>query len=649
MFVLTTYAQDKSEKFLLDFNKATIKQKIHLTARLSPTDLKTVHPQIKDTLEKIKSLIYFKSQYKEGHFLFDIIAANLEQANQNYSKAVFYAETSLQNHASTINDSLMCYSVLKNSYFKIQNYVKAYEINSKMERMWPRKSDTIELFFGPNKSSIYANMGFTKKAITERRLEFAKQNARHDTDVLIPYYNALGVYFNKLKNSDSAAHYFLKIEKILSVKKYPESKKKHYEFIRGLARGNLGLSYFNSGKVDAAIPLLKGDVYYSLQNEKYESAFKSYLVLAECYIKLNRAAIAKNYLDTAQNLMRIHLKDAPSRLNLLYLQSQFYQTIGNYKAANIYFNDYFKLKDSITLIEKEQNLINAEIAFKIEETEQELAQKIHVIEQKRLNEATQRTFKAYSFAGILLLLIIILFLILNNIYSKKREKELFVVNEKIHAQNSQIELALKEKELLIKEIHHRVKNNLQIITSMLSLQIGKEEGSGSESILQEAKQRIDSIALTHQMLYQKDNLSHIIIGDYIQNLVRQIESSLPTSGIKLTTIINNVERRINIDNAVPLGLLLNELLTNAYKHAFVGRNSGIITVTLNETDSDCVVAVKDNGVGLPENYYSPENKSMGMDLIFILADQLSAELKVESTNNGSKFILYISKSKLFQS
>lgn len=649
MFILTTYSQDKSEQFLFDFNKGTIKQKIHLTARLSPTDLKTVYPEIKDTLEKIKTLIYFKSQYKEGHFLFDIIAANLEQANKNYTKAAFLAETSLQNHASTINDSLMCYSVLKNSYFKIQNFVKAYEINSKMERMWPRKSDTIELFFGPNKSSIYSNMGFIKKAINERRNEFAKQNARHDTDMLITYYNALGVYFNKLKNSDSAALYFLKIEKILSVKKYPEAKKKHYEFIRGLARGNLGLSYFNSGKVAAAIPLLKGDVYYSLQSEKHESAFKSYLVLAECYLQLNRTAIAKRYLDTAQNLMLSHLKDAPSRMNLLLLQSKLQQTIGNYKIANVYFDDYFKLRDSITLIEKEQNLINAEVALKIEETEQELAQKIHVIEQKRLNEATQRTFKAYTFAGILLLLIIILFLVLNNIYSKKREKELFVVNEKIHAQNSQIELALKEKELLIKEIHHRVKNNLQIITSMLSLQIGKEEGSGSESILQEAKQRIDSIALTHQMLYQKDNLSHIIIGDYIQNLVRQIESSLPSSGIKLTTIINNVERRINIDNAVPLGLLLNELLTNAYKHAFVGRDSGIITVTLNETDSDCVVAVKDNGVGLPENYNSPENKSMGMDLIFILADQLSAELKVQSDHNGSNFILYISKSKLFQS
>ncbi|MGZ4097629.1 MAG: sensor histidine kinase [Bacteroidia bacterium] len=644
--ILCCKAQKNTEKFLVDFEKATPRHKVELTAQLNFNDLLEVYPQIEDTLEKIKKLSYYKNQNEEARFLFDIIEANLEQGKKNYARAVFLAETSLQNHAKNINDSLMCYSILKNSFVRIRNFIKAYEINSKMERLWPRKSDKVEISFGVYKSGLYAALGFLPLAIKERRNEFYKRNMPHDTDLLVSFYNDLGVYYNKMKNSDSAVGYFLKVQEILSHKKYPPERKKHYDFLKGLSKGNLGLSYFNSGKIHEAIPLIEEDIYYSLANERYESAFNSYQILVDCYIKLNQIDIAKKYLDTTGILIRDHLKDVGPRLNFLYLQSKFYQAAKDYKTANVFFNDYFNLKDSVSMIEKEQNLLNTEVAFKIEAKEQELLDKTRIIEQKRLNEATQKTFRAYSFAGIVILLVAIVFLILNNYYSKNRERELYHTNEKINAQNSQIEQSLKEKEMLIKEIHHRVKNNLQIITSMLSLQIGKEEGTGSENILREAKQRIDSIALTHQMLYQKDNLSNIVIGEYIHNLVRQIESSLPSSYIRLITDIKIEQQKINIDNAIPLGLLVNELLTNAYKHAFKGRTVGEITVCLKENNEYCIVEVKDNGVGLPDDYNSAEKKSMGMDLIFILADQLDAQLKIES-NNGTSFSLSIPKNKLF--
>jgi two-component system, sensor histidine kinase PdtaS len=489
-------------------------------------------------------------------------------------------------------------------------------------------------------------LGFMPEAIKERRNEFIKKNMAHDTDLLVSFYNDIGVYYNRMKNSDSAATYFLKVQDILSHKKFPPERKKHYDFIKGLSKGNLGLSYFNSGDINKAIPLIKEDVYYSLMYNRYESAFNSYVILVDCYIRLNDIPEAKKYLDSTGLLMRDHLKDISQRLQYLYLQSKFYQAAKEYKTANQFFNEYFNLKDSVSMLEKEQNLLNTEVAFKIEAKEQELLEKTRIIEQKKLNEATQRTFRAYSFAGIVILLVVIVFLILNNYYSKNREKELHLTNEKINAQNSQIEQSLKEKEVLIKEIHHRVKNNLQIITSMLSLQISKEEGSPTEQILREAKQRIDSIALTHQMLYQKDNLSNILIGEYIQNLVRQIEASLPSSTIRLVTEINVEKRKINIDNAIPLGLLINELLTNAYKHAFPGKAGGVITVSLGENENHCILTVKDNGVGLPDNYNSPDRKSMGMDLIFILAEQLDAALTIENSG-GAQFSLNIPKNKLF--
>jgi two-component sensor histidine kinase len=633
-------------EFYEKFNNEGVKGKVKLTAALSSAELKKVYPEIKDTLESIKKLIYFKSQSKEGKLLFDIIEANVAVGEKNYAKALFLAENSLRNHAVTVHDSLICLSILKSTFVRVRNFIKAYEVNSKMERLWPRKPDSLQMHYGISKSGLYASMGFLNDAVKARRAEFLEKNLVHDTDRLASFYNDMGVYFNRQKKSDSAIAYFLMIDHLISNKKYPAERKTHYEFVKALAKGNLGLSYYNKGDIRKTIPLLEEDIYYSLKYERLESAFNSYLLMIECYLNLNNSRIAGLYLDSAERIVKNHLHELTPRLNLLFSQSKFYQKTGDYKTSNNYFEKYFMLKDSISLMEKEQNMLNTEVAFKIEQKDAELSEKTRVLERQKLNEAKQKSFRAYALAGILLLIAIIVILILNNRYSKNREKQLYLKNEKINQQNIQIEQSLREKEVLIKEIHHRVKNNLQIITSMLSLQITKEEGRGTEAILREAKQRIDSIALTHQMLYQNDDLSNILLGDYIEKLVRQIEYSLPATGIRLETEIKDGSEKISIDHAIPLGLLVNELLTNAYKHAFPGRESGVIRVVLNEDYNNVMLMVSDSGIGLPDNYLDNERKSMGMDLILILAEQLEAEL-ITRVENGTSFELKIPKTKIF--
>ena len=265
-------------------------------------------------------------------------------------------------------------------------------------------------------------------------------------------------------------------------------------------------------------------------------------------------------------------------------------------------------------------------------------EKDKLLTQSRFEEAKQKTFRAYLLAGIIILSTIIIFLILNNVNTKKREEQLYLKNKQIGAQNELIEQSLKEKEALIKEIHHRVKNNLQIISSMLSLQIGKVDDSNTEAILKDAQQRINAISLTHQMLYQKANISSISLTEYVQNLVSQIEKTIFSNDIELTTSLNITERRINIDAAVPLGLLINEILTNAYKHAFSKNEKGKVTVSLGENEKGCILKISDNGKGLPLNFETANQKSMGMELIQILAGQLNAELKIDKTN-GTTFII----------
>lgn len=642
---VTGFAQFDKEKFLLDFKKAPFKEKVRLAADIEPQFLREVYPEIKDTVLKIKELIYSKTESKEAKLLVDLIEARNEFNNTNYTKCAFILENSLENHAVTVDDSLKCLALLKTSFAKIRNFVKAYEVNSKMENLWPRKSDSVDINYGINKSGIYASLNFIKQAVEERRKEFNKIGDKKNLRAVAGFYNDLGVYYNRVKNSDSAQFYFFKALELTNDPKFPREDKKRYEFFRALVNGNLGMSYYNSGQIDKAIPLLKYDIYYSLQSNMFESAFNSCNLMNDCYIKLNNRVLAKRYLDTAGTLLSGHMKDLTPRLNYIYQQLKYYQFIEDYKKANDCFEDYFALKDSLSYIEKEQGLRNTEFSLKIQQKEQELFEKSRIIEQKKLEAASQRTFRAYTFAGILILIAVIVFMFLNNKLSKRRAEELSLKNEQIKNQNLQIEQSLKEKELLIKEIHHRVKNNLQIITSMLSLQIAKEENSQNEAVLREAKQRIGSIALTHQMLYQNPNLSKISVNQYVENLTLQIKLNFPASGFHLVTDIKQTALKLNIDMAVPLGLILNELLTNAYKHAFPNGQKGQITVSLIEDSEFCVLTVEDNGIGLPQDFDSIERKSMGMDLIYILVDQLGAELVVKN-NNGSSFNIKIPKNKL---
>ncbi len=636
-------AQINEQQFINEYNNSNFKNKIRLLANTNFNDIHAIYPKIKDSLQIIKKIIYNNTESKEAKFLFDKIEADIEMYNSHYAKAIFILENSLNSHAQNVNDSLKCLVLLKISLIKIQDYIKAFEANRLIEKIMYRKSSDLKLNFGEPKSTLYNLLGLTNEAIQWRRNEFTQRINKNDTTSIINYYNDLGVFYNRLKNVDSAQFYFFKAKTLLNIKKIPANKVIYFTFFKGLVDGNLGNSYFISGETRAAIPYIKNDIYGSLLSDNFESAANAYQLLSQCYIKLNEPKIAKQYIDSLSGLLNKKGVGSKSTLDYMLLKADYYNLISDYKKASENYLLFIKIKDSISITEKERQLVNEEVAFNVEQKETEILEKNKVLEQNRLNNAKQKTFKAYLLTGILLLVTIIIFLVLNNRFVKKREVELEIKNIKINNQNMLIEQSLKEKELLIKEIHHRVKNNLQIITSMLSLQIGKiTNNEKTQAILREAQQRISAIALTHQMLYQKDNLSHIFLGEYIEKLVRQIENTMPNNTITLITNIECNQKKVSIDNAVPLGLLINEVLTNAYKHAFPNIKNGKITVSLTEQNLNCKLTIHDNGVGLPAKNSKAEIASMGMELIHILSQQLDANLIIENIN-GTKFILEIKK------
>ncbi len=225
---------------------------------------------------------------------------------------------------------------------------------------------------------------------------------------------------------------------------------------------------------------------------------------------------------------------------------------------------------------------------------------------------------------------------------------------------AQVRASLKEKEVLLQEIHHRVKNNLQIISGLLTLQADQSVGKTLEEIFRESQDRIRTIALIHEKLYRSHNLAEIAFDEYLRALTDNLIVSYAVSSGRIATRYELEPIHLTIEKAIPLGLIVNELVTNSLKHAFPAGRRGEIRIGLRgdqgaksvaqKTDSGTIqvvptieLIVADDGVGLPAGQDPLGQKTLGMNLVSMLAQQLRAELKV-SSGPGMEFRLVFSGS-----
>lgn len=190
-----------------------------------------------------------------------------------------------------------------------------------------------------------------------------------------------------------------------------------------------------------------------------------------------------------------------------------------------------------------------------------------------------------------------------------------------------IKTSLHEKEVLLKEIHHRVKNNMQVITSLLSLQ-SRSIGDGQAlAVFQDSQNRVKSMALIHETLYQSKDLSRINFAEYLQKLVAHVSRSyrLRPDAVRISVKVNDIS--LPIDTAVPCGLIINELASNSLKYAFPGDKKGEIKITFDRTDTHFVLCVADTGIGLPPDFDPEKGRSLGMKLVRMLTTQLGGEIE----------------------
>lgn len=214
---------------------------------------------------------------------------------------------------------------------------------------------------------------------------------------------------------------------------------------------------------------------------------------------------------------------------------------------------------------------------------------------------------------------------------------IFSLSKQVKSKTSELSKALEEKEILMQEIHHRVKNNLAKISGLLDLQISTADHPAVEQSLSNSKSRINSMALIHDKLYQTQRYKTVQLDNYLQELVTTIHTSynIKEDSVVLTFDCDPVE--LSVDKAVVCGLLVNELIVNAYKYAFDGHNKAQLKVSLKSSNEGFKLSISDNGPGLPQDFDDLVGKGLGTILIKNFAEQLSADMQVRSNVEGTTF------------
>jgi PAS domain S-box-containing protein len=207
-----------------------------------------------------------------------------------------------------------------------------------------------------------------------------------------------------------------------------------------------------------------------------------------------------------------------------------------------------------------------------------------------------------------------------------------------HEAERKLRAALREKEVLLKEVHHRVKNNLQVISSLLSLQAHHVEEGAARAVFASSQSRVQSIALVHEKLYQAKDLSHVRFQEYVDTLTADLFHAQSAPDLSVERVVSVADINLTVDVAIPCGLIVNELVSNALIHAFRGRASGTVRIEARRLpEGRLELSVADDGVGFPAHIDPRSTPSLGLDLVFTFAEQLGAEVEI-TRERGTRFV-----------
>jgi len=569
-------------------------------------------------------------------------AALIIREGKNLQVINLISEVLATRQALSLSDSLDAYVFLSNAYHSLGLDNKALELAPVKMLIAKRlgRNDVINELDSEIASTYYRLKVFDLAALHFRKLVnnyIGEKNWR----LVAGHYSNLGLCYNGLEKPDSALFYYNLAKKYVYRHFEDNDNEIEKNYFLGFLDGNCAEVYINLGTLNKGVELAIRDIKNSKKFGDFDNVVSRQLLIAKAYRLLNEPLIALAYLDSASNLMsRKGLVNQKTQIRIGDLKAHILFEMKDYKRAATLFNEINVLRDSLQIKENELNALISNSVFQLYQKENELnKQKADLAEVKALH------FKEVQWRYILFMVAIglMVFIILGYIGLKQKNiANKLLANQKleIESQKKQIEKNLEEKEILLKEIQHRVKNNLQVISGMLQLQAGASNNKEVVAIMQEGNNRIKSMALIHQQLYHKSaDLKHISLQEYLNKLITQIAGSYKTTSKNVAIDIDALDIQLDVSTAIPLGLIINELVSNAFKYAFIGKKDECLGLSVKrETENQFILRVEDNGVGLAKDFNLNKINSLGLKLVKILSKQLNGSIQIVS-NVGTCFII----------
>jgi two-component sensor histidine kinase len=560
----------------------------------------------------------------------------------NYDTALYYYDRAyLIDSARADTRAMSGHLGNKGFVYKLKGeYIKALVAYNRALELIGDADPKIKITILNNIGNLYADQNNYISALAYYQKAKLLAAAEKDEKAIAYALNNIGnVYFSQ-KNYDLA---LLNFDSSLQIKNKIGDK-------RGAANslGNIARVHFERAALDSA-------KLYLIQAEEIYLQIKDQAGLAEVYFHFGDLYIAQGdenqgvayYEKCLQTSSAIGAK--PIKLPLFKQLSTYYANKKDYEKAYIYAQEHDKLRDSLQTIEhiKQLNNLRHEGENRDQQRAIDALQQANEIQELNAQQQKQVQYMLWGGLGLSFLL----FLIAANFYRSKRNHS-YVLEGK----NKQISEALNYSEMLLREIHHRVKNNLQIISSLLNLQ----RNSPKENILQQSQERLHTMSLLHELLYQSKNIGAIDLDSYVRPLLEHLRQAYQNAE-QIVPVVEIAPISFDIEQLTPCGLILNELITNVYKYAFPtaeqdisGQEIKIQEIKIQEIKirgyfidaNHYSLSVSDNGQGLPANFDITRGRSLGLRLVQGLAKQMRAQLVIQNQNPTTfSLIIPVSSSK----
>lgn len=521
-------------------------------------------------------------------------------------------------------------NLMDENYSKLELYAEQIDIRKEKKELGI--TENIAFY------DIYSNLGLHRKAMDDYFEHVKKTVDEKDYFAQAEFYNNVGTYLRLDKSTPTSLNSYKKAKGFIDVflndvtKIKSDAEVQEANLLSSKIRGNIGKCHLQLGEYEDAIPFLEQSIEEMTEYTKglYSAdIIENRLAIAECYLQLADLERATDFLSDDMQLRKTENKIKKNRLLSIY-----YERTDDYKNASLYLRKNIRINDSISINESElrKQQLATVMAEEKANTRSIMAAQKQALEEQRSEMIAQD--ERINLVFISLIFTLLGFAGLVYAYLKSIKNQRLIAEQKHIIENS-----LVEKDSLLKEIHHRVKNNLQMVSSLLSLQTKNTRSKAAIEALEEGKSRVKAMALIHQKLYQNDDLSVIEMQGYIESLINSVQSVYKKGGHNINITIDAEGVELDIDRAIPFGLILNELVSNSFKYAFpYDEENGKIYIHLRKMgDKEGFFEYSDNGVGLPEDTEERTNSSMGIRLMNRLANQLQTKLNIDKTAEGVRF------------